>query len=228
MLEPNPNNVSWGKESLSSEQLAGAKEVKKDDHKPVSMSAVGKTLSFPRADNIFKHKESLPYDEVQTQVWRERPRRGGKDKTRQWRAYFYLGVLIGGVAFLMSKTEDLLSEWFVHNTQTLITNAELNDESNVKRVVVPWLAFAVPCGICGLIASAMTTYWGPGASGSGVAEFIGYCNGVNYPNFISIPTLITKIVGTTLAVVGRLCVGKEGPLAHIGAICGIAVLYIPG
>lgn len=73
----------------------------------------------------------------------------------------------------------------------------------------------------------MTTYYGPGASGSGVAEYIGYCNGINYPDFISIPTLITKVFGVTLAVVGRLCIGKEGPLAHIGAVWGVLVLYLP-
>jgi hypothetical protein len=38
------------------------------------MAAVGKTFIFPREDNIFKKKESIPYDEVQTQVWRERPK----------------------------------------------------------------------------------------------------------------------------------------------------------
>jgi len=128
----------------------------------------------------------------------------------------------------MSKSEELMSDHIVEMAQGLIIDAEENDKSAFYRNVAPWLAFAFPCGILGLIASLMTTYYGPGAAGSGVAEFIGYCNGVNYPGFISIPTLLTKIVGTTLAVVGRLCVGKEGPLAHIGAICGIAVLYIPG
>ena len=78
------------------------------------------------------------------------------------------------------------------------------------------------------IASLLTTYYGPGASGSGVAELIGYMNGVNYPEFIGINTLITKILGVTFAVTGKLCVGKEGPLAHIGANIGIMVLYIPG
>ena len=73
----------------------------------------------------------------------------------------------------------------------------------------------------------MTTYWGTGASGSGVAELIGYLNGINYPDFIGIKTLITKVVGVTLAVSGKLCVGKEGPLAHIGANIGLLVLYIP-
>ena len=80
----------------------------------------------------------------------------------------------------------------------------------------------------GLLGGIMTTYWGQGAAGSGVAELIGYLNGVNYPDFISIPSLITKIVGVTFAVGGKLCVGKEGPLAHIGAIIGAATLYIPG
>jgi chloride channel 7 len=79
-----------------------------------------------------------------------------------------------------------------------------------------------------MTAGIMTTYYGPGASGSGVAELIGYMNGINYPDFIGINTLITKAVGVTFAVTGKLCVGKEGPLAHIGAIVGLTVLYIPG
>ena len=74
----------------------------------------------------------------------------------------------------------------------------------------------------------MTTYYGPGAAGSGVAELIGYLNGINYPNFISIPTLLTKSIGVTLAVCGKLCIGKEGPLAHIGANIGVISAYFPG
>jgi len=80
----------------------------------------------------------------------------------------------------------------------------------------------------GLISAVMTTYWGPGAAGSGVAELVGYLNGVNYPDFISLPTFVTKVVGVTLAVAGKLCVGKEGPLAHIGGIIGAFTLYLPG
>lgn len=74
----------------------------------------------------------------------------------------------------------------------------------------------------------LTTYYGPGASGSGVAEIIGYIGGINYPETITIPTLITKVFGVVLAVAGNLCVGKEGPLAHIGANLGALVLYLPG
>jgi chloride channel 7 len=98
----------------------------------------------------------------------------------------------------------------------------------MQRYIVPWLIFSLSSGACGLFAGILTTYYGPGAAGSGVAELIGYLNGINYPGFIEFPTLFTKIFGVTFAVLGRLCVGKEGPLAHIGAICGVLVLYIPG
>jgi chloride channel 7 len=79
----------------------------------------------------------------------------------------------------------------------------------------------------GVISASLTTYWAPSAAGSGVAELIGYLNGVNYPGFIGIPTLITKIFGVSFAVSGKLCVGKEGPLAHIGANVGLLALYLP-
>ena len=73
----------------------------------------------------------------------------------------------------------------------------------------------------------MTTYYGPAATGSGVAEVIGYLNGVNLPGFLQFNTLFTKVIGVSLAVAGKLCVGKEGPLAHIGAVIGASVMYIP-
>ena len=73
----------------------------------------------------------------------------------------------------------------------------------------------------------MSLYFGPGAIASGVAETLAYVNGVNFPNFISWPTLITKCIGVSLAVAGDIKVGKEGPLAHIGSIIAVIMLYIP-
>ena len=54
-----------------------------------------------------------------------------------------------------------------------------------------------------------------------------YLNGINYPKFFCYRTLFVKIFGLCLAVSAGLCVGKEGPLAHIGAIIGHAVVYLP-
>ena len=74
------------------------------------MPAVGKTFIFPREDNVFKKKESLPYDEIQTQVWIERPKERQKEHLKEWLAYILLGLGIGSTAFLMSSLEEFLSD----------------------------------------------------------------------------------------------------------------------
>ena len=73
----------------------------------------------------------------------------------------------------------------------------------------------------------LTVFLGPGAAGGGTAELMGYFNGINYPGLIGLRTLFVKIVGLGLAVASGLCIGKEGPLAHIGAIVGHVVIYLP-
>lgn len=100
------------------------------------------------------------------------------------------------------------------------------NEGNGKKYIAPWFVFCACTGVCALFSGLITTYYGPGASGSGTAEYIGYINGVNYPDFINVATYITKILGTSFAVISKLAVGKEGPLAHIGAISGISIAYL--
>ena len=77
------------------------------------------------------------------------------------------------------------------------------------------------------IAAALTVYVAPGASGSGIPEIMGVLNGVKYPNIFTKRVLIIKIFGVMLAVSGTLCIGKEGPLAHIGAIVAVLCLEAP-
>jgi H+/Cl- antiporter ClcA len=84
------------------------------------------------------------------------------------------------------------------------------------------------CFVLLFVGSLMTVKYGPGANGSGMAELMAYLNGVNYPKLIGIDTLITKSLCVVLGIAGGLCIGKEGPLAHIGAIVAVAVIhYIP-
>lgn len=78
-----------------------------------------------------------------------------------------------------------------------------------------------------LIATLLTVYIGPGANGSGVVEVMGMLNGINYPDTIGFKTLFVKCVALILAVTGGLCIGKEGPLVHIGANVGIMTCYLP-
>jgi chloride channel 7 len=60
-----------------------------------------------------------------------------------------------------------------------------------------------------------------------VAETIGILNGISSPGFISLKSMVVKIIGVCFAVAGGLCGGKEGPLIHIGAIVGYACAYLP-
>ena len=90
-----------------------------------------------------------------------------------------------------------------------------------------WMFYAGVSVVSVGLATYLTSFHAPGAAGSGNAELIAYLNGVNYPKLIGFNTLVVKIVGVTLAVIGGLCVGKEGPLAHIGANVGAAIAYFP-
>lgn len=71
----------------------------------------------------------------------------------------------------------------------------------------------------------MTIYIGPGANGSGIADLMAYINGINYGGMIGWNTLWIKIVCVIMGISGALCIGKEGPLAHIGAIVAVGVVY---
>lgn len=78
-----------------------------------------------------------------------------------------------------------------------------------------------------LIAGCMCVFIAPAAMGSGVAEVMGMLNGINYDKAIDFRTLFVKIFGTLFAICGGLCIGKEGPLVHIGATIGVITCYLP-
>jgi H+/Cl- antiporter ClcA len=135
-----------------------------------------------------------------------------------WVAFFMIGFTLGCISFLMDLLVDALSTWKYNATQTTIDN---------KGLAIGWIAYTGFSIFFVLIAALLTIYVGPAAIGSGVAELIGILNGVDYPGIIGIRTLIVKILGVCLGVAAGLCIGKEGPLAHIGAIVGTAIIYLP-
>jgi chloride channel 7 len=177
---------------------------------------------------MFKKKDSLSYEEAQSLVWIDRPPHGSIEIWKEWLAYILVGVLIGFISFFMVVCEELLLISVLEKTEKIIESGIKKDPAlNEKFIITPWLFYSGCAALYGLLSSLLTTYYGPAATGSGVPELIGYLNGVNQPGFISISSLITKVVGVSLAVSGKLAVGKEGPLAHIGAVAGVLVLYIP-
>jgi len=136
-----------------------------------------------------------------------------------WLAHCILGVVMATITFLMTIAEDMSAEYKADFVQNII------DSSN--SAVAAWAAWTAYGTVFVLIACLLTIYVGPGANGSGIAEIMAMLNGVNYPKAIAIRTLIVKCIGTVFAVSGGLCIGKEGPLAHIGANLGSLICQLP-
>jgi len=98
-------------------------------------------------------------------------------------------------------------------------------ESTHGKVPVAWVFLAFWAIFWASLASIITIYVGPGANGSGIAEIFAILNGVNYPKFVGWTSLLVKCFGVIFAIVGPLCIGKEGPLAHIGGVIALCTIH---
>ena len=137
----------------------------------------------------------------------------------KWGVHAIIGCFVGTVAFLMGVSEESLADIHAEHTQLLLEHE--------TSLIKPYLFFVIFPLIFSILSVLLTIYYGPYAAGSGVPEVMGMLNGVQGGGAIYISTLITKSVGVVFAVLGGLCVGKEGPLVHIGSICGCIIPYIP-
>jgi chloride channel 7 len=73
----------------------------------------------------------------------------------------------------------------------------------------------------------LTVYVAPNAAGSGIPELIGCLNGVRISEYLTPTVLLVKATAVVFAIAGTLVVGKEGPLAHVGAAAAILILFAP-
>jgi len=172
---------------------------------------------YPRKDKVYQIKSSYNFETIYSRVYLKREKKGLEELYR-WLIHSLIGFFVGSIAFLMGYAEEHVAEIHAHYTQELLHNRSIG--------VAYSFFFGWPL-IFALIGVLLTVYYGPYAAGSGVPEVMGMLNGVQGGGATYIATLITKALGTTLAVMANLCVGKEGPLVHIGAICGCVVPYIP-
>jgi len=76
-----------------------------------------------------------------------------------------------------------------------------------------------------VISSSLVVFIAPKAAGSGIPNTIAYLNGVDDLGLFNFTTLIVTAISTVLSVACGLRIGKEGPIVHMGAICGLLTLY---
>ena len=175
---------------------------------------------YPRIDKVFTHKKSLNFDLMRTKIMKHRPD-SSWEVFMSWVAYALAGILTGFTASIMVFIEDNLTDLKRNTADKMIKG---NDMGSLFASFAFFVCFSMALVF---LAAAMTVFYGPGAVGSGVAELIAHMNGVNYPKVFGFPTFITKVFAVVFAVVGGLTVGKEGPLAHIGANCAVFTAYLP-
>ena len=163
--------------------------------------------------------ESLDFDSLRTRIFQMR-KKTKMSMIMEWVAYALIGICTGLTCAIMMSIEEFLIHEKRHLTDLIVSGSSEN-------LFFGWLFFSGFSMLMAASAGCLTVYYGPGAVGSGITELIAYLNGVNYPKLLSFETFFTKIFGVLGAVVGSLCVGKEGPMAHIGANIGAAVAYLP-
>jgi len=125
----------------------------------------------------------------------------------------------------MSTLEEHLVDWRNSIVDYILQTSKFKD-SEFSGQLFSWIFLGSWCFILAATASYFTITYGPGANGSGIAECIAYLNGVNYPKLIGWPTFIVKSICVVVGIAAQLCIGKEGPLAHIGANVAILLIYM--
>lgn len=96
---------------------------------------------------------------------------------------------------------------------------------SVALQFVGWMAFYVAF-VC--VAVGLTHIIAPTAIGSGIPEMKTMIRGVVMPEYLTIRTLIAKVVGLTASLGSGLPVGKEGPFVHIAGIsAAIIAKFLP-
>ncbi|GAM18690.1 hypothetical protein SAMD00019534_018650 [Acytostelium subglobosum LB1] len=128
----------------------------------------------------------------------------------RWIMSFFMGVIIGVVAYLAHLGISNISYYKFKFVKELL-------ESDY------WIAFLAyfTCNVAlALLGSFLAVYYDPYAAGSGIPEVKGYLNGTRIPHVLRFKTLWTKLVSMIFAVSANLQVGSEGPMIHMGAIVG--------
>ncbi|XP_074866365.1 H(+)/Cl(-) exchange transporter 7 isoform X1 [Carettochelys insculpta] len=167
--------------------------------------------------------ESLDYDNCENQLFLEEERRINHTAFRtveikRWVICAMIGILTGLVAcFIDIVVENLAGLKF------RVVKDNIDKFTAKGGLSFSLLLWAALNSSIVMVGSLIVAFIEPVAAGSGIPQIKCYLNGVKVPHVVRLKTLVIKVCGVILSVVGGLAVGKEGPMIHSGAVIAAGI-----
>uniref|UniRef100_A0A1I7T308 Chloride channel protein n=1 Tax=Caenorhabditis tropicalis TaxID=1561998 RepID=A0A1I7T308_9PELO len=127
---------------------------------------------------------------------------------RDWIFLALLGFIMAALSFGM--------DYAILNLQNgQMSLFDLVSPYHVTLAYLVWVGYVV--GLI-LLSAVCAHYIAPQAIGSGIPEMKTILRGVILKEYLSVRTLISKMVGLTLSLGSGLPMGKEGPFVHVASV----------
>ncbi|XP_069343223.1 H(+)/Cl(-) exchange transporter 7 isoform X2 [Eulemur rufifrons] len=182
---------------------------------------------IPHNEKLLSLKyESLDYDNSENQLFLEEERRINHTAFRtveikRWVICALIGILTGLVAcFIDIVVENLAGLKYKVIKNRILYIDKFTEKGGLSFSLLLW---ATLNSAFVLVGSVIVAFIEPVAAGSGIPQIKCFLNGVKVPHVVRLKTLVIKVSGVILSVVGGLAVGKEGPMIHSGSVIAAGI-----
>uniref|UniRef100_A0A8D2M1E9 Chloride channel protein n=1 Tax=Zonotrichia albicollis TaxID=44394 RepID=A0A8D2M1E9_ZONAL len=179
---------------------------------------------IPHNEKLLSLKyESLDYDNSENQLFLEEERRINHAAFRtveikRWVICAMIGILTGLVACFIDIVVENLA-----GLKYRVVKDNIDKFTAKGGLSFSLLLWATLNASVVMVGSLIVAFIEPVAAGSGIPQIKCYLNGVKIPHVVRLKTLVIKVCGVILSVVGGLAVGKEGPMIHSGSVIAAGI-----
>ncbi|KFZ66528.1 H(+)/Cl(-) exchange transporter 7, partial [Podiceps cristatus] len=173
---------------------------------------------IPHNEKLLSLKyESLDYDNSENQLFLEEERRINHTAFRtveikRWVICAMIGILTGLVACFIDIVVENLA-----GLKYRVVKGNIDKFTEKGGLSFSLLLWATLNASVVMVGSVIVAFIEPVAAGSGIPQIKCYLNGVKIPHVVRLKTLVIKVCGVILSVVG------EGPMIHSGAVIAAGI-----
>ncbi|XP_010287295.1 PREDICTED: H(+)/Cl(-) exchange transporter 7 [Phaethon lepturus] len=181
---------------------------------------------IPHNEKLLSLKyESLDYDNSENQLFLEEERRINHTAFRtveikRWVICAMIGILTGLVACFIDIVVENLA-----GLKYRVVKGNIDKFTEKGGLSFSLLLWATLNASVVMVGSVIVAFIEPVAAGSGIPQIKCYLNGVKIPHVVRLKTLVIKVCGVILSVVGGLAfpLQHEGPMIHSGAVIAAGI-----